>query len=164
MDSLWSLNFLSSRIFLFSSSPKSIVSFIHRRTYASTFGPFLYFINVTTSSYTASCAAPVSLYVWVLPPRSPPTPLTASLLSLSVLVGGGLFFYLSPLVHHQLHHPAIYVYLMGGVGVDTWSPSRTPEFSVYVRTGGYWIKMVTRPFLYYVDNLSLVLVMEESFC
>ena len=102
----------------------------------------------------------MSLSIWVLPPRSPPTPLTAALLYLSVLVGGW-FCYLVPLVHHRLHCLAIYVYLMGGGGVDTWSPSCTPDFSVYVCPGGYWIKMVTRPLLDYVDNLSLVLVMEE---
>ena len=50
---------------------------------------------------------------------------------------------------------------MGGGGVDTSSPSRTPDFSIYVCLGGYYIKMVTIPFLDYVDNLSLVLVMEE---
>ena len=75
--------------------------------------------------------------------------------------GGGWFCYLVPLVHHQLHRPAIYVYLMGGGGGVTWSPARTPDFSVYVRPGGYCIKMVTRTLLDYVDNISLVLVMEE---
>ena len=64
-------------------------------------------------------------------------------------------------MHYQLHCLDIYVYLMGGGGVDTWSPSRNPDFSVYVYPSGYQIKMVTRPLLDYVDNLSLVLVMEE---
>ena len=77
--------------------------------------------------------------------------------------GGGWFYYLAPLMNHQLNLPAIYVYTYGGGGggVDTWSPSRTPNFSVYVRPGGYLIDMVMRPLLDYVDNLSLVLVMEE---
>ena len=75
--------------------------------------------------------------------------------------GGGWFCYLGPLVYHRLHRLAIYVYLMGGGGVDTWSPSRTPDFSVYVCPGGYYINMVTVPLMDYVDNLILVLVMEE---
>ena len=54
-------------------------------------------------------------------------------------------------MHHRLPRLAIYVYLMVNGSVDTWSPSLTPDFSVYVFPGGY----------YYVDNLSLVLVMEE---
>ena len=116
---------------------------------------------MAASSDTASFAAHVSLSVWVLLPCAPPTPLLAALLSLSILVGGGWFCYPGPLVHHRLHCFAIYVYLMGGGGVDTWSPSHTPEFSVYVLPGGYCIKMVTRPLLDYVDNISLVLVMEE---
>ena len=49
----------------------------------------------------------------------------------------------------------------GGGGVDTWYPSCTPNFSVYVCPGGHWIKMVTRTLLDYVDNLSLFLVMDE---
>ena len=89
MDSLWALNVLFSRIFRFPPSPQSIVFFLHRPTSASTFIPVLSFNNVAASSDTASCAAPVSLSIWVLPPHSPPTPLTAALLSLSVLVGGG---------------------------------------------------------------------------
>ena len=74
---------------------------------------------------------------------------------------GGWFCYLGTLVYHRLHHLAIYVYLMGGGGVYTWPPSRTTDFSVYVCPGGYYIKMVTRTLLDYVDNISLVLVMEE---
>ena len=50
---------------------------------------------------------------------------------------------------------------MGGGGVDTWPFSRTPNFYVLVCPSGYWIKMVTRTLLDYVDNLSLGLVMEE---
>ena len=64
-------------------------------------------------------------------------------------------------MHHRLHRLAIYVYLMGGGGVDTWYPSRTSAFSVYICPDGYYIKMVMRPLMDYVDNLSLVLVMEE---
>ena len=64
-------------------------------------------------------------------------------------------------MHHRHHHHAIYVYLVVGGGIDTWSPSRAPNFSVYVCPGGYWINMVTRPLLDYVDNISLVLVMDE---
>ena len=94
--------------------------------------------NMAASSNTASCAAPVILSVWVLSPRAPATPMTAALLSLSVLMGGGWFFYLGPLVHHQLPRLAIYVYLMRGGSVDTWPPSRTPDFSVYVCPGGYY--------------------------
>ena len=48
----------------------------------------------------------------------------------------------------------------GGGGFDTWYPSKTPESAVYVRPGEDWIKMVTRPLLYSVDNLILVLVIE----
>ena len=60
-------------------------------------------------------------------------------------------------MHHQLHRLAICVYLMGGGSVDTWYPSRTPDFSVYFYPGGYYTNMAMRPLLYYVDNL---LVME----
>ena len=92
---------------------------------------------MAASSDTASCVAPVSLSVWVLPPRASATPLIAALLSLSVLMEGGWFCYLGPLVHHHLPCLAIYVYLMGGGSVDTWPPSHTPDFSVYVGPGGY---------------------------
>ena len=93
---------------------------------------------MAASSDTASCVAAVSLSVWVLPPRASATLLIAPLLSLSVLMGGGGWFcYLAPLVHHQLPCLAIYVYLMGGGSVDTWTPSRTPDFSVYVCPSGY---------------------------
>ena len=86
----------------------------------------------------------MSLSVWVLPPRAPPTPLTAALLSLSVLVGGGGVVLLPGTSRAPpTPPPDIYVYLMGGGGVDTWYPSRTPDFSVYVCPGKYWIKMVT---------------------
>ena len=48
--------------------------------------------NMAASSDTASCVAPVSLSVWVLPPRACATPLIAALLSLSVLMGeDGIF-------------------------------------------------------------------------
>ena len=78
-------------------------------------------------------------------------------------LGGGWFCYLGPLAHLRLHCPTIYVCTDGGGGggVDTWSPLCTPDFYVYVRPGGYWIEIVTRTLLIYVDNLSLVLVMEE---
>ena len=141
--------------------PPNQFFFLHRPTSASTFSPVLSFTNMAAFSNTASCAAPVSLSVWVLPPRATPTPRTAALLSLSILVGGGWFCYLVPLTHHRLHRLAIYVYLMGGGGVDTWSPSRSPDFSVYVFPAGYWINVLTRPLLYYLDNVSLVLVMDE---
>ena len=75
--------------------------------------------------------------------------------------GGGWFCYLGHLVNHRLHRLAINVDLMGGGGVGTWSPLRSPNFYVYVCPGGYWINMVTIPLLDYVDNLSLVLVMDE---
>ena len=137
MDSLWALNVLSSRILLFSPSPQSIVFFIHRHTSASTFSPVLSFTNVVASYDTSSCAATVSLYIWVLQPIAPPTSLTTTLLSLSVLVGVGWFCYLVPLVHHRLHRPDIYVYLMGGGGVDTWSPSCTPR--IFFLCLSWWV-------------------------
>ena len=97
------------------------------------------------------------------------------------------------LSHLRLLWPPPYYlcpYWWGWVGFVTWSPSCTtdstapismsiwwgvvvlipgpprvpPEFSFYVCPGGYWIKMVRRPLLDYVDNLSLALVMEEWFC
>ena len=84
---------------------------------------------------------------------------------LSVLVEeGGWFCYMGPLAHLQLHHPAIYVCPDGGGeggGVDTWNPSLTPDFAVYICPGGYCIEMVMRHLLDYVDNISLILVMEE---
>ena len=92
---------------------------------------------MVASYHTASCATPVSLSVWVLPPRAPETPLIAALLSMSVLMGGGWFCYLDPLVHHRLYCLAIYVYLLGGVSVDTWYPSRNPDFYVCVYPGRY---------------------------
>ena len=91
---------------------------------------------MVASSDTASCAAPMSLSVWFLPPCAPATLLTTALLSLSVLMGGGWFCYLGPLVHHRLPHLAIHVYLMGGDSVDTCPPSRTTDFSIYVGPGG----------------------------
>ena len=116
---------------------------------------------MAASSDTASCVAPIILSFWLLPPRASATPLIATLLFLSVLMEGGWFYYLGPLVHHQLPRLALDVYLMGGGSVDNGPPSRTPDFSVYVGPGGYWIKMVMRPLLDYFDNLSFVLVMGE---
>ena len=91
MASLWALNVLSSQIFRFPPFPHSIVSFLHQPTSNSNFSPVLSFTNVAASSDTASCAAPMSRSIWVLPPRARPTPLTAALLSLSILVGGLVF-------------------------------------------------------------------------
>ena len=102
----------------------------------------------------------MSLSVWVLPPCAPPTPLTATLLSLSVLVEGLVLLPGPPRAPPTT--PPRYLCLSdGGGGVDTWSPSRTPKFSIYIRPGGYWIKLITIPLLDYVDNISLVPVMEE---
>ena len=66
--------------------------------------------NVAASSDTASYAATVSLYVWVLPVPSRNL-MTAAPMSLYVLLGWG-------------------------VGVVTWAPSRTPESAVSVCPGG----------------------------
>ena len=161
MSVLVGIGFMSSQIFLLPPSPQSIVFFLRQPTSASAVSPVLYPTYMTASSNTESCAAPVSLYVWVLPPCTPPTPLTAAPLYLSVLEGGGWICYLGPLTHLRLCLPAVYVCPSRGGGggrVDTWSPSCTPGFDVYVRPGGDWIDMVIRPFLDYVDNLSLVLV------
>ena len=75
-------------MFRFPPSPQFIFFFLHRPTSASTFSPVLSFINVAASSDTASCTAPVSLSLWIVPPHAHPTPLTDALLSLSVLVRG----------------------------------------------------------------------------
>ena len=162
MASLWALDIMSSRIFLFPPSPQSTVFFLRRYTSASTVSSVLSPTNVAASSNAASCAAPMILGVWFLPPCAPPTPLTAAPLYLSVLVGGVGFVTWAPSHTSDSAAPMFLFVLLGeGRGGDTWSPSRTPNFSFYVRPGGDWIEMVTRPLLDYVDNLSLVLVMEE---
>ena len=92
MALLWALNVLSSRIFRLPPYSQSLVFFLHRPTCASTFSPLLSFTNMAASSDTTSCVAPVSLYVWVLPPCASATPLIAALLSLSVLMGGRVGF------------------------------------------------------------------------
>ena len=83
-----------------------VVTITSSRTYASAVSHVLYPTNMISSSDTASCTAPVSLSVWVLP--TTPTPLTAAPLSLSVLVGGGGWFcYLGPLAHLRLCCPSV---------------------------------------------------------
>ena len=157
---------MSSRIFNFTRYPQ--VLFLRRSNSSSNVSPVLSPTNVAASPDTAPCAAPVSLSVWVLPPRAPLTLLTASRCLCPSWWGGGVgFFYLAP--PHAPPTPlprclCMYLWCVcvcGGGGVDTWSPSRTPNFAVYVCPGGDWIHMVMRPFLDYVDNLSLVLVIEE---
>ena len=115
--------------FFFTHPPNQFFSlvffFLLRTTSASAVSPVLSPTNITASSDTATCAAPVILSVWVLPPLAPTTPLTAALLTLSVLMGGGWFCYLVPLVHHLLHRLVIYVYLMGG-GVFIPGPPHLP--------------------------------------
>ena len=68
-------------------------------------------------------------------PCATPTPLTATLLSISILVGGGGFVTWSPSRTSDSASPMSLSVLVGGVVVDTWSPSHTPNFSVYVRPG-----------------------------
>ena len=121
---------------------------------------------------TASCAAPVSLSVRVLPdnnfspspqsirsfyadrhrllrrsresfcpsssrcvhfPCAPPTPLTTTLLSLSVLVGGGgWFFYLAPLEHDRLRRPAVSVCPSLGFLLFIPGPPHVPSTFLYL--------------------------------
>ena len=102
--------------YVFTHHPSNQFFFLHQPTSASNVIPVLSPTNVTTSSNTASCAAPVSLSVWDLPPCAPPNPLNAEPLSLSVLVGGG------------------------GVSFVTWPPSHTSDsadpLSLSVLVGG----------------------------
>ena len=84
------------------------------------------FTNVAAAYDTVSCAAPVSLSVCVLPPRAPPTPLTATPLSLSVLVGGVGFVTWAPLLTTDSTAPLSLSILMGGGGVLIPGPPRAP--------------------------------------
>ena len=71
-------------------------------------------------------------------PRATPTPLTSDPISLSVLVGGkgGVGFVTwYPLLTSESDAPLYLSVLVGGVVVDTWAPSRTPDSAVSIRPG-----------------------------
>ena len=64
------------------------------------------------------------------------TPLTATPLSLFVLVGGVGFFTWYFLHTSDSATPMYLSILVGGVVINTWYPSLTPDSSVYIRPGG----------------------------
>ena len=143
--------FLHKYLFIFIPLINPI--FISLPTSASIVSPILSPTNLTASSDSVSCTAPVSISVWVLPSCSPPTLQTSAPPYLSVLVGGGLVLLsVSPhapptpspcclcpswwgggLIPGPPRAPPTFLslsVLVGRGGVVTNYPSHTPEYSV----------------------------------
>ena len=69
-------------------------------------------------------------------PRATPTPLTAAPLSLSVLVGGVVVLPGTPCATPTLQLRCLCPSWFGGIVINTWVPSCTPNFAISVRPGG----------------------------